>query len=344
MRNFEHLDAPDVRTAVELLREPHTQAIAGGTDLLTEMKERLRTPERLVNLKTIRGLNEIREDSDGLHIGALVTLDGLERHPLVRQRFSIIAEAAAVAATPQLRNAGTVGGNLCQQVRCWYYRHPDLTCWLKGGDTCYAREGINRRHAIFATVGRSECIAVHPSDLAPALMALDAQVRLVGPEVEGELPLEEIYRLPDEIRRERTHLGPADLITEIIVPEPSPTSRGAYVKAMERATWSFALVSVATQIDFDGDRVKDVRIVLGGVAGIPWRAKGAEEALRGQRMTEERAERAGEAAVTNAEPFEHNAYKVPLAKNLVKRGLLELVTVNRSIRRPDADDSRRDPG
>jgi xanthine dehydrogenase YagS FAD-binding subunit len=275
----------------------------------------------LVNLKTIPDLKFIREDGKFVHIGALTTLQELESHPLIRERYPILAQAASLAATPQLRNAGTVGGNLLQKVRCWYYRHPDVKCWLKGGVECYAEEGVNARHSIF---GSSPCIAVHPSDLAPALIALDAQVRIVGPDVDGELPLEEIYRLPDEGLRERTALGPSDLIVEILVPKRPESSRGVFLKAMERATWSFALVSVAVQIDFDSERVKGARIVLGGVAGKPWRVREVEKLLEGKVLDEALAARAGEAAVAGAQPRAYNAYKIPLTKNLVKQVLMEL--------------------
>lgn len=327
MKNFRHVDASDLQTAVELLREGNAEAIAGGTDLLTEMKERIRTPETLVNLKPLSELRGIREEGNRVHIGALTTLSELERHPLVRERFPILAQAATQAATPQLRNAGTVGGNLCQQVRCWYYRHPHVQCWLKGGEECYAEEGLNHRHSIFGT---SPCIAVHPSDLAPALIALDAEVRVVGPDVDGELPLDEIYRLPDENRRERTVLGPADLIVELLVPKRPGNSKGLFLKAMERATWSFAIVSVAAQLDFRGDRVERARLVLGGVAGKPWRVRDAETLLQGQVFTEDLTERAAEAAVAGAQPREYNAYKIPLTKSLVKRALMELRAVNKS--------------
>jgi xanthine dehydrogenase YagS FAD-binding subunit len=325
VKNFRHATPPSLEAAIALLREPGAKAIAGGTDLLTELKARIQTPELLVNMKGLSELRGIREDEKFVRIGALTTLSELESHPLIRERFPSLAQAADSAATPQLRNVGTVGGNLCQQVRCWYYRHPYVRCWLKGGEECYAEEGLNHRHAIFGT---TPCIAVHPSDLAPALIALDAEVRVVGPEVKGELPLDELYRLPDETRRERTVLGPADLIVEILVPKPAEGSYSVYLKAMERATWSFALVSVAIRLDLEGDRVKEARLVLGGVAGKPWRVRDAETLLQGQGLTEELAERVAEAAVAGAQPREHNAYKIPLTKVLVKRALMELTGID----------------
>ncbi|MFB6285740.1 MAG: xanthine dehydrogenase family protein subunit M [Candidatus Bipolaricaulia bacterium] len=321
MESFEHVDAPDPQTAVELLDSPNVRPIAGGTDLLTEMKSRLVAPERLVNLKTLRELKGVDETSDHIRIGALTTLTELETHPLVTSRLPILSEAASQAATLQLRNAGTVGGNLCQQVRCGYYRHPDVNCWLKGGDRCYARNGDNTHHAIF---GGSGCIAVHPSDLAPALAALDAEVRILGPDGERTEALESIYQFPEEGRRQHTTLAEDELIAEVRVPRPESTSSGTYLKAMERATWSFALVSVAVQLRWDGDRVANASAVLGAVAGTPWRVAAAEELLRGQTLDEAFAERVGEIAVANASPFSHNGYKVPLARNLMTRALREL--------------------
>jgi xanthine dehydrogenase YagS FAD-binding subunit len=319
MRSFEHVNASDIQTAIALLREPHTEAIAGGTDLLGELKARLRSPKRLVNIKTLSELHEISYSPQaGLRIGALVTLAQIEQHPAIRERFSLLAQAASSAATPQLRNMGTVGGNLCQKPRCWYYRNKLFHCWLKGGEKCFAEDGENKYHAI---LGADRCHAVHPSDLAPALMALDATIRVVGPDLDGEISLAELYTKPTESHRQMTILGPGELITEIRVPTPKGDSRGVYLKAMERQSWSFALVSVAAHLRREGDHIADARIVLGGVAAIPWRAKDSEKILIGQRFSEELAERAAEAAVAGAQPLRYNAYKVKLAQALVKRAL-----------------------
>jgi xanthine dehydrogenase YagS FAD-binding subunit len=322
MRTFEHVNAPDVQTAVALLGEASTEAIAGGTDLLGELKERLRSPQRLVNLKTLAGLQEISySPKAGLKLGALVTLAEIERHPIIQERFPILAQAAASAATPQLRNMGTIGGNLCQKPRCWYYRNKLFGCWLKGGDKCFAEDGESKYHAI---LGADRCHAVHPSDLAPALIALDATLRVVGPDLDGEISLEELYTKPTESRRQMTILGPGELITEVRVPTPKAGSRGVYLKAMERQSWSFALVSVAAQMNFEGERIADARVVLGGVAAIPWRARDSERILIGQRFSEGLAERAVEAAVAGAQPLRDNEYKVSLAKALVKRVIIDL--------------------
>ena len=322
MKNFEYVSAPDLKSAISLLTEENSKALAGGTDLLTEMKDRLRTPDKLVNLKNISELKGIQEEGDHIKIGALATISEIETHELVKKNLDILTQAAAVTASPQLRNSGTLGGNLCQQVRCWYYRHPDLTCWLKGGNECYAQEGINRHHAI---LGNAPCIAVQPSDLGTALMALDAEVELFGDGVEGELSLDQFFVLPNENFRQRTVLGPSDLVVSVKIPMSTPNSRGIYLKSMEREDWSFALVSSAVQLEFDGTAVSKARVVLGGVAGKPWRARGAEDVIHGKAITEELAIEAGAAAVVGADPFEHNGYKVTLAQNLVKRALLELV-------------------
>lgn len=319
MRPFEHVNAPDIQTAITLLSEASTEAIAGGTDLLGELKERIKNPKRLVNLKTIPKLSEIRYDPKaGLKIGALATLSEIERRPVIREKFSVLAQAASSVATLQLRNMGTVGGNLCQKPRCWYYRNALFPCWLKGGEKCFAEDGENKYHAIFRA---NRCHAVHPSDLAPALIALGATVRVVAADLDGEISLEELYTKPTASRRQMTILGPDELIVEVRVPRPKDGSGGVYLKVMERQSWAFALVSVAAQLSCEGERIADARLVLGGVAAIPWRAKDSERILTGQRFSEELAERAAEAAVAGAQPLRDNEYKVSLAKALVKRAL-----------------------
>jgi xanthine dehydrogenase YagS FAD-binding subunit len=273
-----------------------------------------------VNLKTIPGLSEIRHRG-GLRLGALVTLSDIEHHPGVLEKFSFLAQAASLAATRQLRNTGTVAGNLCQHPRCWYYRSPLFHCWLKGGEKCFAFEGENKYHAI---LGGGPCHAVHPSDLAPALIALNAKVQLTGPARKREMSLEELYAKPKRDHRQMTVLGPGELIREIQIPIPSKKSRGIYLKEMERRAWSFALVSVAAHVTFEGDRMAEVDIVMGGVAPVPWRAKEAEKVLTGEKVSAVVAKAAGEAAVVAAKPLRDNEYKVNLAKELIKKALAEL--------------------
>jgi xanthine dehydrogenase YagS FAD-binding subunit len=322
MRNFEHTNPPNIESAIELLSERGSRGIAGGTDLLPEMKSRLRTPRRLVNLKALDNLRYIRHSArKGFQIGALTTLAEIETNQLIQEKIPILAQAANVAASPQLRNMGTIGGNLCQSVRCWYYREPELQCWLKGGELCLAVDGENKFHAI---LGSNTCHAVHPSDLAPALVALDASVHVVGPDVDGVISLEEFFVRPKASHRQMTVLSTGELVMEVQIPSPAEHSSGIYLKAMDRKVWAFALVSVAAQLAWNKAKVEDARIVLGGVAQTPWRAEGAEAIVRGQAITDQIAEAAADAALANARPLRDNAYKIPLGKALVKRALLTL--------------------
>jgi len=321
MKNFQHIDALDIEAAVDGLQTPGAEAIAGGTDLMTVMKKGIREPEALINLKNIEPMKGFQDDGGDLQIGALTTITDIETSPLVNERYPVLSQAAATVGTLQLRNAGTVGGNLCQDVRCWYFRHPDVRCWLKGGDACYARYGNNRHHALF---GLSACIAANPSDVAPALVVLDARARVIGPKGSREVSVESLYKLPDPDRRKQDVLDTGELIESVVIPPPPEQSTGVYLKIMERATWSFAMVSVAVQIDWEGAKVHNGRIVLGGVAGIPWRAEAAEKLLSGKEIDDALAAQVGETAVSGADPLEWNRYKVSMVKNLLKRAVLEL--------------------
>ena len=317
MHSFEHVNASNLPTALKLLKEPETEALAGGTDLLGELKRRIRQPKRLVNLKLISGLNEIYFKKN-LSLGGLVTLSEIEHHPAIVKRFSILGQAVSLAATPQLRNMGTLAGNLCQHPRCWYYRNPLFNCWLKGGEKCFAFNGENKYHAI---LGSEICHAVHPSDLAPALIALDARVQVAGPQRRRQISLEELYQIPNKGHRQMTVLKRNELITQVIISAPSRKSRTIFLKAMERQAWSFALVSVAARLSFDGDRIEEARLVLGGVAPIPWRGREAEKVLEGEKFSEAVIKSAGEAAVAKARPLRDNGYKVQLAKGLIGQAL-----------------------
>lgn len=332
MHNFQYVAASDSREAIALLRKPRTEALAGGTDLLGELKNRIKSPERIVNISTLGEWGKIRTDrGKGLRIGSVVHLSEAEHHPLILEKFPILAQSVSLAATPQLRNMGTVGGNLCQRPRCWYYRSPLFPCWLKGGSKCFALNGENRFHAI---LGRGLCQSVHPSDLAPALISLKARVKILGPRKERELPLEELYTIPAQNHRQTTILKPGELITEIQMSAPAEGSRGVYLKAMERKAWSFALVSLAAQLRFENDSIAEARLVLGGVAPIPWRAREAEEILRSQKISEELGLQAGEAAVSGARPLRDNAYKVQLVQALVRKALTTLAP-SREGKRPE---------
>lgn len=328
MNSFEWANPTTINEAVKLLRVPAAagdideapRPIAGGQDLLTTMKDYTSRPTRLVNLKHIRGLDRITLNARGLTIGALVTLTQLEEHPGVRKSFPGLAEAAQSIATPQIRNLGTVGGNLCQRPRCWYFRLEEVICLKKGGNECYAASGENKYNAIF---GGGPSFIVHPSDLAPMLLALGARVTVTGANGRRVIPLDKFFTLPSEgnIRRENV-LENDDIITEIFVPASPLAARSTYLKFKERDSLDFALAAVAAAMRLaPNGTVRDVRIVLGGVAPIPWRVPAAEKFLVGKQLQADVLAEAAKIALTDAQPLEKNEYKVPLTQTLVRRAL-----------------------
>lgn len=335
MRAFEYARAATIDEAPGLVAGKHTpqngsRFLAGGTDLLTLMKADVVQPSLLVDIKRAEGLPRgIEEDGqggpngNGLVLGALTSLSEIERHPAVIERYPALAEAVGQAATPQLRNMATIGGNLLQRPRCWYFRSSAFDCWLKGGTVCHARDGENQQHALF---GQSPCVAVHPSDAASALVALGASVRLRGSNGERTLSVADLFAEPTEDRRTETVIGPDELLLDVRLPAPAANTRSTYRKAMDRKVWAFALVGVAAVLRLDGRTVTDASIVLTGVAPIPWRAHQAERLLTGQEATPERILEAAQAAVSGAQPLEHNGYKVPLARSLVRQALTDLTT------------------
>jgi xanthine dehydrogenase YagS FAD-binding subunit len=321
MHPFQYLAVSDLKRAVDFLKDPQAAVLAGGTDLLGELKRRIRNPQLLVSIKSLgqlAGLGVERKESGPLRMGALVTIAEIEKSPLVAEKFPSLRQAASFVASPQLRNMGTVGGNLCQHPRCWYFRSSLFPCWLKGGQKCFAVAGENRLHRI---LGTGVCHSVHPSDLAPVLIALDAKVKVAGPKPDREFPLENLYMLPKANQRQTTVLNPGELITEVRVPFPPPGSRGVFLKAMDRKAWAFALSSIALQVRMEGARVLEGRMVLGGVAPIPWRAKEAEEVLGGQELSDDLARRTEEAALAGMKPMRDNHYKAQLVRSLVRRAL-----------------------
>jgi xanthine dehydrogenase YagS FAD-binding subunit len=304
------------------LMGPDTTAMAGGTDLLGLMKSRIVAPERIVDLTLVDGLDGWeRERGKGVRIGALTLLADLESSAELRRILPILPASLADAATPQLRAMGTVGGNLLQRNRCWYYRDDAFKCWLKGGTRCFAREGEHQYHAV---VGARECIIASPSDLAPALIALDATVELRSARATREIPVEDLFFVPHGSDRREHAIGPGEVIVSVRVPEGSLARSASFAKQMDRKAWSFALVSVAASARVKSGIARDVRIVLGGVAPVPWRATAAEAALEGHALDEASCARAGALALEGAEPLPQNAYKVPLAGELVRRTLLSL--------------------
>ena len=322
MHDFDWVDATTSASASRLLRTVRDRAkvLAGGTDLLDELKEGLLAPDRLVNIKANKALHYIRfAPTTGLQIGALATITELEEHPVVREKYPILAQAAAIIASPQIRNVATVGGNLCQRPRCWYYRNDAFHCKRKAGPVCFSVAGENAYHAI---LGGNQCYIVHPSDLAPPLIALGASVTIFGPAGKRTVPLEKFFIGPKvDILRENI-LQQNEIVEEISVPTPAASTRGAFAKVRERQTWDFALVSAAAVLHMAGDTCNDARIVLGAVAPIPWRSLEAEKILRGAKIDAAAAEKAAEAALADSKPMTQNGYKVPLAKAVLKRAIL----------------------
>jgi xanthine dehydrogenase YagS FAD-binding subunit len=299
MRAFTNANPRDLPHALTLIREAQsndrTASIAGGgSDLLGMIKERIENPDVLVNLKSIKGLDQIAVDKSGLKIGGLTTLNSIAHHQLIRRDYTVLAEAAETVATPQIRNVGTLAGNVAQRPWCWYYRN-GFPCFKAGGKQCFSINGENQFHAIF---GGGPSFIVHPSDTAPALVALDAKFHIAGPK--------------DEI------------LASIEIPSPRPATRSAYHKVMDREAWTHALVSAAIVLEMDRDICRQARIVLGGVAPIPWRVPEAEKILTGQRITPDLAAKAAEQAIAGAVPLAKNAYKLPLTKNVVRRTISDL--------------------
>jgi xanthine dehydrogenase YagS FAD-binding subunit len=331
MRPFEWTNPTTVAEAVRLLKpsdprgdpDEAPRPLAGGQDLLTTMKDDVTRPMRLVNLKSVKGLDGIAGDAKGgLRIGALATLAALEEHPVVLKSFPALAEAAESVGSPQIRALATVGGNLCQRPRCWYFRLEHVVCLKKGGATCYAAAGENKYNAI---LGGGPSYIVHPSDLAPALVALGASARIAGPGGERTVPLERFFTLPSEgrIRRENV-LENDEIVVEVVVPASAAAARSAYVKFKERESFDFALAAAAAALDVGpGGAVREARVVLGGVAPIPWRAPKAEAYLVGKKLTPETLNAAADLALDGAEPLAKNAYKIPLAKTMVRRALAQ---------------------
>ena len=318
MRPFSYARASSLADAIRLLRGGAV-AIAGGTDLLGLMKDGIAEPARLVDLTGLDGLRGWRRERGvGLRIGALTPLVDLENSDQLARLFPIARQALAGAATVQLRTMGTVGGNLLQRNRCWYFRSEAFPCWLKGGTRCFAFDGDNRYHAI---VGAEECNAVAPSDLAPALIAYDATVTLRGPRGSRTIPLADLYVRPSGRERREHSIRSGEVLTEVLVPHGALQRSGAYLKAMDRKAWSFALVSVAAAARVREGKLRDVRIVLGGVAPVPWRVAEAERALDGRPLDDAAAARAADLLFADALPLKDNAYKIPLAKELVRRAL-----------------------
>ena len=321
MTGFELLEPTTVDGALELMAQHGDQGwvLAGGHDSLNWFKDRAKTPDAVIDLERIGELMGIRETADGLEIGAMTTLTEIERSPLVREQYGLLAEAASSVASPQIRNTGTIGGNLCQDTRCWYYR-TGVNCYRAGGNTCYAAapQAMNREHALF---GASRCVAVTPTDCGVALVALDAEMVVRNRRGERIIAAEDFFMEPGVDIQRMTVLDPDDLLVAIRIPSGWAGADYHFEKVTDRNSWDFALVSVAAAFKTTGSQIDEARIVCGAVQCVPRRLTSVERIVRGQARSERLAEAAGARAVDGAEPLNYNHFKIPLMENLVKRAV-----------------------
>jgi xanthine dehydrogenase YagS FAD-binding subunit len=321
MRDFKIAEPKTADELAALLAEA-TESVAlmaGGTDLLDELKSGVATAALVVDMDKVAGLRGIAAEKGGLRIGAMTRVVELAGDAAVGRDYPSLKEAALSLATPQLRNAGTVGGNLCQRPRCWYYRDPQVACRKKGGFNCYAYQGRNKYHAIF---GGSGCFIVFPSDLAPALISLGAQATIGTVKGDKVVPLGDFYAGPEVDVTRETVLAKGQFLKSVWVPGPKPGQRAAYVKLKERSTWDFALVSAAVAGVVEAGAFKEIAIVMGGVAPVPWRLKKAEDALRGQAVSKAAIAQAAEEALKDAAPLKENGYKADLVRAALERAVM----------------------
>jgi xanthine dehydrogenase YagS FAD-binding subunit len=317
MKDFSYKQPKNLKDAAKLFKEnPGALAFGGGTDLLGLVKDGILQPDVLVNLKSLPGLDKISYSAGkGLRIGALVKVADVAAHPVINKKYPALAQAAKAVASPQLRNIGTIGGNLCQRPRCWYFRG-DFPCIRKGGDTCFAVEGENKFHCV---IGGGPCFIVHPSDTAVALTAFDASVNVSSGKKQRKIALGDFFVLPGKDATRENVLKPGEFITEILVPDAGADTHSKFLKFTERDVWDFASVSGAVVWQGSKTAVKSGKLVLGGVAPKPWLEPEVSKALAGATLNEKTAEQLSAKALKDAEPMEHNSYKIPMARNLVKQ-------------------------
>lgn len=322
MKTFKHHNARSIRDAIRLLDRYNGKARlnAGGTDLIGVLKTGIlpQYPEALINIKGIKGLDYIREEDGALRIGALTKLSTIIEAGVVKERYPLLAETAKTIAGTQIRNMATIGGNICQDVRCWYYRYPaqiggPLNCSRKGDGPCHAVTGDNRYHAI---IGGRRCFAVCPSDMATALACLNAQIVISGVDGERQTSIIDFYHPLG------TSLKDKEMVKEILIPAAPLPSRQRFIKFTLRRPIDFAIVSVASLFAFDGEKVYDARLALGGVAPSPIRVDKAEDLLKGKRLDASLADEAGLIAVSDAKPLTNNGYKAKIAQTLIKRAVM----------------------
>jgi xanthine dehydrogenase YagS FAD-binding subunit len=318
---FELYQPASIDDAIKLLDKHGADglALAGGLDSMDWLKDRLKKPNAVIDLGTIKELKGVKELNGGIEIGAMTPLTEVVKHPLVREKFSLLMEAAELVASPQIRNQGTLGGNVSQDTRCWYYRG-GWTCYRAGGNICYADTptAVNREHAIFDA---DRCVAVNPSDTAPALVALDASMVLRGPKGERIVPAEQYWIGPGIDITRMNILQRGEVLTAIRIPSTMAGAQFYFEKVRDRAVWDFPLVNVAAAIKANGGTIGEARLVVNAVAATPKRLHAVEAFVVGKPRNEETAKAAGDLAVQGAQTLRHNGYKVPLMRNLVRRAI-----------------------
>jgi xanthine dehydrogenase YagS FAD-binding subunit len=316
--SFDYVRPKSIMDAIKHLTSG-ARVHAGGTDLLSCLRDGVFGVEKVVSISNLNELKGIGQLSDGsMRIGALTTIAEVAGNRVVQNRYAGLAQAASQVASPQLRNQGTIGGNICQKPWCWYYRG-DFNCLRKGGDMCYAQNGENQYHCIFGSDGL--CYMVHPSDTAPALVALGAKVRIGGPGGARTVPMEEFHVRPAVDVQKETVLEPDEIVTEIIVPPPAEGLRSSYRKVRVRQSFDFALAGVALALQISGGKVTGGRVVLSGAAPVPWRSTAAEDAIIGKKLDSGTIAQAADAVVKGAQPLKNNGYKIALFRGIIEEQL-----------------------
>lgn len=312
--NFSYVRPTTLAQAIGQAGEKGARVFAGGTDLLGCLRDRVQDVQTVVSLSRVAELRGVAEAGGGLRIGALTKIAEVAVHPVVSQKYVALARAAASVASPQLRNQGTIGGNLCQRPRCWYFRG-DFQCLRKGGDTCFALQGENQYHCIF---GGSACVMVHPSDTATALVALGAKATIAGPQGSRSVPIESFFILPEQDATKENVLEPGEIVTEIVLPATPPEFVSMYRKVRARGAWDFAVAGLGVALSFKQGKVDTARVVLGAAAPRPWRSSEAEKALVGNKLDQKTIGLAAAASVKGASPLKQNGYKVAMFRGLVQ--------------------------
>jgi xanthine dehydrogenase YagS FAD-binding subunit len=318
---FTYARAKSVADGVRQLGTPGTKAHAGGTDLMGCLRDGVFTAKTVVSLSGLKELHGIGPlPGGGLRIGALTTHSQIAADKRIAEAYRALAQASASVGSPQLRNQGTIGGNLCQRPRCWYFRG-DFNCLRKGGELCYALGGENENHAVF---GGDKCVVVHPSDTASALLALGARVRIAGPGGSRVVPLDAFFVGPAKVVTRENILEKNEILTEVLLPPAEAGLRSSYRKVRARGAWDFSLAGVALALLMNDGRVQRARVVFSGVAPVPWRSEAVERAITGKALTADVVAAAADAGVAGAEPLEKNGYKVPLLHGVITEALLGL--------------------